>query len=81
LKKSSNVPRIIDRLEAKKLVKRSSSDVDRRETVIVLTPAGLNMLEHSTDRINILMDKIMTIGEEKATALNSILDSICISGE
>jgi hypothetical protein len=39
------------------------------------------MLEHSTDRINILMDKIMTIGEEKATALNSILDSICISGE
>ena len=81
IEKSSNVPRIIDRLEAKKLVKRSSSDVDRRETVIVLTPAGLSMLEHSTDRINILMDKIMTIGEEKATELNSILDSICISGE
>ena len=81
IEKSSNVPRIIDRLETKKLVKRSSSDVDRRETVIVLTPAGLNILEHSTDRINTLMDKIMIIGEQKAAELNTILDGICMAGD
>jgi DNA-binding MarR family transcriptional regulator len=77
IEKSSNVPRIIDRLETKKLVKRSSSHVDRRETVIVLTQAGLNILEHSTERVNNLMDKIMVIDEEKAADLNAILDSIC----
>jgi DNA-binding MarR family transcriptional regulator len=74
--KSSNVPRIIDRLETKKLVKRTSSESDRRETVIVLTPAGINILEHSTERINKLMDKIMIMDEEKARELNGILEEI-----
>lgn len=76
IEKSSNVPRIIDRLEAKKLVKRTSSDSDRRETVIVLTPAGINILEHSTERINKLMDRIIVIDEEKARELNSILEEL-----
>jgi len=76
IEKNSNVPRIIDRLEAKKLVKRASSDSDRRETVILLTPAGINILQHSTDRINNLMDKIMLIDEEKAKELNLLLEDI-----
>lgn len=76
IEKSSNVPRIIDRLEAKKLVKRTSSDSDRRETVIVLTPAGINILEHSTERINKLMDRIIVIDEERARELNSILEEL-----
>ena len=76
IEKNSNVPRIIDRLEAKKLVKRASSDSDRRETVIVLTPAGINILQHSTDRINKLMDKIILIDEQKATELNQLLEEI-----
>jgi DNA-binding MarR family transcriptional regulator len=81
IEKSSNVPRIIDRLEVKKLVKRSSSDLDKRETVIVLTEAGLNILQHSTDRVNSLMDKVMVMTEEKAAELNGLLDSICTGGE
>ncbi|HEX5153204.1 MAG TPA: MarR family transcriptional regulator [Parafilimonas sp.] len=76
IEKSSNVPRIIDRLEAKKLVKRTASDSDRRETVIVLTPAGINILQHSTDRINKLMDKIMVIDEQKAAELSQLLEDI-----
>jgi DNA-binding MarR family transcriptional regulator len=76
IEKNSNVPRIIDRLEAKKLVKRTASDSDRRETVIVLTPAGINILQHSTDRINKLMDKIMIIDEQRAVELNELLEQI-----
>jgi len=76
IEKSSNVPRIIDRLETKKLVKRTSSESDRRETVIVLTPAGLNILQHSTDRINGLMDKTIVMSERKAGELNSLLEEI-----
>ena len=76
IEKNSNVPRIIDRLEAKKLVKRTASDSDRRETVIVLTPAGINILQHSTERINRLMDKIILIDEQRAAELNQLLEEI-----
>ena len=76
IEKNSNVPRIIDRLEIKKLVNRTSSDSDRRETVIVLTQAGINILQHSTERINKLMDKTMLIDEQKAAELNGILEEI-----
>jgi DNA-binding MarR family transcriptional regulator len=76
IERSSNVPRIIDRLETKKLVKRTSSDSDKRETVIVLTSAGINILQHSTERINKLMDTTMTIDEKKAAELNNILEEL-----
>ena len=81
IEKSSNVPRIIDRLETKKLVKRASSDSDKRETVIVLTSAGINILQHSTERINKLMDKTIVIDEKKAAVLNNILEEIRASGK
>jgi DNA-binding MarR family transcriptional regulator len=74
IEKSSNVPRIIDRLETKKLVKRTASDTDKRETVIVLTQAGINILQHSTDRINKLTDKIIKLDESKAKTINNILE-------
>lgn len=45
IEKNSNVPRIIDRLELKKLVERKQSQIDKRETVIHLTPLGVNLLE------------------------------------
>jgi DNA-binding MarR family transcriptional regulator len=76
IEKNSNVPRIIDRLEAKKFVKRTTSESDRRETVIVLTPAGLNILQHSTDRINAVMDNAIVMSEHKASELNSLLEEI-----
>jgi DNA-binding MarR family transcriptional regulator len=76
IEKNSNVPRIIDRLETKKLVKRTSSDADRRETVVVLTPAGINILQHSTERINKVMDKTMIIDENRAIELNNMLEEI-----
>ena len=79
IEKNSNVPRIIDRLEAKKLVKRTSSDSDKRETVIVLSQAGINILQHSTERINKLMDNTIVIDENKAAVLNSLLEEIRVS--
>jgi DNA-binding MarR family transcriptional regulator len=79
IEKSSNVPRIIDRLEAKKLVKRTSSDSDKRETVIVLSQAGINILQHTTERINKLMDNTIVIDENKAAVLNSLLEEIRVS--
>lgn len=79
IEKNSNVPRIIDRLEVKKLVKRVTSNADKRETVIVLTQAGINILNHSTERVNSIMDESISLPEKKAMLLNQILEEARVS--
>jgi len=74
IEKSSNVPRIIDRLVAKKLVKRSTDANDKRHTVMTLTPAGFNILDTSTKRIDELFGELIAINETSATTLNQLLE-------
>ncbi|WP_153797557.1 MarR family winged helix-turn-helix transcriptional regulator [Foetidibacter luteolus] len=76
IEKNSNVPRIIDRLELKKLAKRSSSALDKRETVVTITPAGMNMLDITTQKIDSLYGDMVTINEDAAAALNSLLEKV-----
>lgn len=76
IEKSSNVPRIIDRLEIKKLVKRATSESDKRETVISLTQSGIAVLEASTRQINSIFDEVMIINETDASALNILLEKV-----
>jgi DNA-binding MarR family transcriptional regulator len=76
IEKSSNVPRIIDRLEIKKLVKRATSEADKRETVISLTQSGIAVLEASTQRINTIFDEVMTISESEASSINTLLEKV-----
>lgn len=76
IEKNSNVPRIIDRLEVKKLVKRNTSAEDKRETVITLTPAGISMLEITTAKVNKVMEEYVDIDEECAAQLNSLLEKV-----
>jgi DNA-binding MarR family transcriptional regulator len=74
IERSSNVPRIVDRLELKKLVKRSQSGNDRRETVMVLTQAGINLLDAVSPVLETSHDKISTMSESELGQLNSLLD-------
>ena len=76
IEKNSNVPRIIDRLEIKKLVKRSTSIADKRETVITLTQAGINILELSTSRIDVLFVNTIIMEEPSASQLNVLLEKV-----
>jgi DNA-binding MarR family transcriptional regulator len=76
IEKSSNVPRIIDRLELKKLVKRATSAVDKRETVITLTQGGITILEASTKVVNQAIDSLMIINEKDAAELNQLLEKV-----
>ncbi|MFN3793952.1 MAG: MarR family winged helix-turn-helix transcriptional regulator [Chitinophagaceae bacterium] len=76
IEKNSNVPRIIDRLVAKKLVKRATSELDRRETVIALTQTGLSLLENSTASINQAMEAQVSIGQQEAQVLNQLLEKV-----
>lgn len=76
IEKNSNVPRIIDRLEIKKLVKRNTSSEDKRETVITITQAGINILELTTDKINKLFEKTIVMDEKSAGELNRLLELV-----
>ncbi len=81
IEKSSNVPRIIDRLEIKKLVKRTTSAIDKRETVITLTQGGIALLEASTHIINKIMEESVTIDQQDAQQLNLLLEKVRVGEE
>lgn len=74
IEKSSNVPRIIDRLVIKKLVKRSTDAFDKRHTVITLTPAGIILLEKSTQSINAVFEQYIHLEPTHARQLNRLLE-------
>ena len=76
MEKSSNVPRIVDRLVAKKWVKRSTSAIDKRETVITLTQSGIDVLRDSTVSIEQLFDRILSLNDTEATQLNNLLEKL-----
>jgi DNA-binding MarR family transcriptional regulator len=79
IEKNSNVPRIIDRLVTKKLVKRTTDQNDKRHTVMTLTETGTNLLSQSTQKINQLFEKILTLKESEATQLNELLERVRIN--
>ena len=74
IEKGSNVPRIMDKLEVKKMIKRTTSALDKRETVVTLTEVGLHILEIATNDINKVFDKVIVISEQKAKELNDLLE-------
>ncbi len=76
IEKSSNVPRIVDRLEIKKLVKRSVSSFDKRETLIQLTHTGLLLLEATTKKADELFDFQLCVTNEEAILLNELLEKL-----
>lgn len=76
IEKSSNVPRIMDKLALKKMIKRSTSDEDARHTLIQLTPAGILILEEATRQVDAIFNEQIGINEEEAQTLNELLEKM-----
>ncbi|MBC7553453.1 MAG: winged helix DNA-binding protein [Taibaiella sp.] len=76
IEKSSNVPRIIDRLLIKKLVKRTTSKIDKRETLISITQNGLLLLDVTTKEITDVTNLVTGLSEEEAAMLNTLLEKM-----
>ncbi len=74
IERSSNVPRIIDRLVAKTLVNRCTSDTDKRETAITLTSSGIDILRSATQKMNSLFKNLITVSENESEQLNTLLE-------
>ena len=76
IEKSSNVPRIIDRLIVKKFVKRTTSKIDKRETLISLTEKGIEVLEAASKLTIHLTSEVVGLTEEEAYLLNELLEKM-----
>ena len=76
VEKSSNVPRIVDRLVAKKLVKRAQSKEDKRETLVSLTEKGIATIEHAKNEVERLTKEIVNLTANEAATLNALLEKM-----
>ena len=76
VERNSNVPRIIDRLVIKKLVKRTTSKEDKRETLVSLTDKGITVIDITRQVVDEIMEDIVKISDEEARTLNDILEKM-----
>ena len=79
IERNSNVPRIIDRLIVKKLVKRTPSKEDKRETLVSLTDKGLKQLEEANKVLDSMDAQTNGIDNEDARVLNELLEKMRIN--
>ncbi|NBG65408.1 MarR family winged helix-turn-helix transcriptional regulator [Acidiluteibacter ferrifornacis] len=70
----SNVSRLIDKLETKGLVERSSCKNDRRQVDIKITNDGLQLLKQIDVQQAQIMEKFNHLTTEEAIQLNNLLD-------
>lgn len=70
---ASNVTGIADRLEARGLVRRQSSEGDRRVKALTLTPAGSKLREQVMELMSQPPDAIAALSEADQRALRDIL--------
>jgi DNA-binding MarR family transcriptional regulator len=75
LDKSSDVSRLLDRLELKKLISKKQNKYDKRATDISITDNGLVLLEKMLKE-QPRMDSLLNISEDSAALLSSILDKL-----
>jgi DNA-binding MarR family transcriptional regulator len=76
IEKSSNVPRIIDRLVFKKLAKRTPSKLDKRETLVSLTDRGIAILLTANEQMDKYTHELTGISETESAALNELLEKL-----
>jgi MarR family transcriptional regulator, organic hydroperoxide resistance regulator len=69
----SNVTGIVDRLEARGLIERRSSETDRRVKIIRLTPEGQRVRAHVVERMASPPDEIAALPVESQLALRDAL--------
>lgn len=76
IEKSSNVPRIIDRLELKEFVQRTQGEIDGRQTVINLTEKGITTLSKATEKLNATWEEAISMNDEDAKNLSALLEKM-----
>ena len=76
LSRSPNITRLIDRLIAKKLARRSRPKEDRRVVIVSVTPQGLELLAHLDPVVDHVFDSFPATTEAEMEILLDVLDRI-----
>lgn len=76
LDKTSNASRIVDKLVAKGLVTRQTCEHDRRTVDVLITQAGLAVLQRIDEEAQDLHIGFTNLTESEATELSRLLDKI-----
>ena len=76
LDKNSDVSRIIDRLVIKEWIKRTECKADRRQKDIVISKAGMKLLEDIDNIDGDREDVLSNLSVEEAERFNYLLDKI-----
>ena len=76
LDKTSNASRIVDKLVAKGLVTRQTCEHDRRTVDVLITQAGLAVLQRIDEEAQDLHTGFTNLTESEATELSRLLDKI-----
>jgi DNA-binding MarR family transcriptional regulator len=76
LDKSSNTSRLVDKLLAKNLAKRTSCESDRRAVDVVITDEGLELLKVLDPFIEEWENRFNIISEEEAEQISALLDKL-----
>ena len=76
LDKSSNTSRLVDKLLAKNLAKRTSCESDRRAVDVVITEEGLALLKVLDPFIEDWENRFNIITEEEAEQISALLDKL-----
>ena len=72
----SNASRLVDKLKAKKLVKRDECPENRRKVDVLITEKGLRLLEFLEPQIAALNKNVIHLGEQEVVLLNELLDKL-----
>ncbi|WP_080240610.1 MarR family winged helix-turn-helix transcriptional regulator [Spirosoma rigui] len=74
--KSSNVSRITEKLQKKKLIDCRQSPDDRRSVNVVITDSGLQLLKKIEDRMADINNILAHLDAEELVLLNALLDKV-----
>lgn len=76
LSRSPNITRLLDRMIAKKLARRTRPKEDRRVVIVSVTPQGLALLEHLDAVVDQVFDHFPPATKTELETLVDVLDRI-----
>lgn len=72
----SNASRLVDKLQAKELVKREECPENRRKVDVLITEKGLHLLEFLEPQVATLNKNVIHLDEAELIQLNGLLDKL-----
>ncbi|HMF70891.1 MAG TPA: MarR family transcriptional regulator [Flavitalea sp.] len=72
LDRNSDVSRLLDRLEAKKLITKKTCPNDKRASDVLITLEGISLLRQVSKTEN--QDRVLALSDDEANTLSDLLD-------